>query len=91
MSSLRGTDTQAERQAEVDILRFASKIASEAHIEVMKQCRPGMLEYQLEVLTLQLTLLALLVQKYKQCRPGMLEYQLEVLTLLALLVQKYKH
>ena len=61
MSSLRGTDTQAERQAEVDILRFASKIASEAHIEVMKQCRPGMLEYQLEVLTL----LALLVQKYK--------------------------
>ena len=72
----------------MDILRFASKVASEAHIEVMKQCRPGMLEYQLEVLNLQLTLLALLVQKYKQCRPGMLEYQLEVL---ALLVQKYKH
>lgn len=33
---------------EIAVLRFASKVASQGHIEVMKQCRPGMMEYQLE-------------------------------------------
>jgi Xaa-Pro dipeptidase len=34
--------------AEVEILRFANKIASAAHREVMRHCKPGMMEYQLE-------------------------------------------
>lgn len=33
---------------ELEVLRFASKISTEAHIEVMKKIRSGMKEYQLE-------------------------------------------
>jgi Xaa-Pro dipeptidase len=33
---------------ELDVLRYASKIANHAHMHIMKQIRPGMYEYQLE-------------------------------------------
>lgn len=33
---------------EIEVLKYANRISSEAHKEVMKQIRPGMKEYQLE-------------------------------------------
>ncbi|CAD5117906.1 DgyrCDS6651 [Dimorphilus gyrociliatus] len=33
---------------EIDILRYCNKISSEAHKEIMRRCRPGQYEYQLE-------------------------------------------
>jgi len=33
---------------EVAIMSFANKVSSQAHIECMKQCKPGMKEYELE-------------------------------------------
>jgi Xaa-Pro dipeptidase len=33
---------------EIDLLRWVNRISSEAHAEVMRRCRPGMMEYQLE-------------------------------------------
>ena len=33
---------------ELDIMRRSSEIAAEAHIRAMKECRPGLMEYQLE-------------------------------------------
>lgn len=35
-------------QEEVDLMKYVSKISSKAHVEVMKACKPGMFEYQLE-------------------------------------------
>ena len=33
---------------EVELLKFASRVSSEAHVAVMRACRPGIMEYQLE-------------------------------------------
>nr|CAD7572387.1 unnamed protein product [Timema californicum] len=33
---------------EIDVLRYANKISSDAHIQVMRKIRPGMMEYQCE-------------------------------------------
>ena len=34
---------------EVELMRYVSKISSRAHVEVMRACKPGMMEYQLEI------------------------------------------
>ena len=36
--------------AELEEMRYANKISSQAHIELMKACRPGMAEYELEAI-----------------------------------------
>ena len=36
-------------EAEVECLRFAAKVSSDALVEVIKRARPGMMEYHLEV------------------------------------------
>jgi Xaa-Pro dipeptidase len=33
---------------EIELLRWVNRISSDAHTEVMRRCRPGMMEYQLE-------------------------------------------
>eukprot|EP01129_Flabellula_baltica_P012980 TRINITY_DN595_c1_g1_i1.p1 TRINITY_DN595_c1_g1~~TRINITY_DN595_c1_g1_i1.p1 ORF type:complete len:518 (-),score=131.96 TRINITY_DN595_c1_g1_i1:13-1479(-) len=35
-------------EEEIELMRYVNKISSDAHIEVMKKCRPGMCEYQCE-------------------------------------------
>ena len=37
-----------KNQQEVEVMRYVSKISSQGHIDVMKACKPGMMEYQLE-------------------------------------------
>ncbi|MDP2436331.1 MAG: aminopeptidase P family protein [archaeon] len=46
MSDLRAVKTAAE----VEVLRYVCRVSSEAHDEVMRRARPGMMEYQLESL-----------------------------------------
>jgi Xaa-Pro dipeptidase len=33
---------------EINIIRYANRVGSEAHLEVLRRCRPGLHEYQLE-------------------------------------------
>lgn len=35
-------------EAEIDVLRWATKITIEGHVEVLRQCKPGMREMQLD-------------------------------------------
>jgi len=35
-------------EGELDLLRYVSWITSMAHVEVMRECKPGLMEYQLE-------------------------------------------
>mmetsp|Transcript_880 Transcript_880/g.1900 ORF Transcript_880/g.1900 Transcript_880/m.1900 type:complete len:508 (-) Transcript_880:1149-2672(-) len=46
MSDLRVFKTDEE----IEVMRYVSRISSDAHIHVMKSVRPGMMEYQLEAL-----------------------------------------
>ena len=38
----------SKTQLEIELMRYVSRISSEAHVEVMRICKPGMMEYQLE-------------------------------------------
>jgi Xaa-Pro dipeptidase len=46
---LHPTDDE-KSPAEIDLMRYTNWMSSMAHVEVMKACRPGMMEYQLESL-----------------------------------------
>lgn len=46
MAELRATKTPAE----IELMRYTNWVSSMAHVEVMRACRPGMMEYQLESL-----------------------------------------
>jgi Xaa-Pro dipeptidase len=35
-------------EAEIELLRYVNRVASAAHVEVMRRCKPGLMEYQLE-------------------------------------------
>lgn len=37
-------------KAEIELMRYTNYVSSMAHVEVMRQCEPGMMEYQLESL-----------------------------------------
>lgn len=37
-------------ELEIELLRYTNLVSSRAHVEVMRQCKPGMKEYQLESL-----------------------------------------
>jgi Xaa-Pro dipeptidase len=38
----------AKSKAEVDVMRYVNGVTSAAHAEVMRRCRPGVMEYELE-------------------------------------------
>lgn len=40
--------SQIKLPEEMEILEYASKVGSEAHIQMMRSCKPGMMEYHLE-------------------------------------------
>ncbi|KAK9917777.1 hypothetical protein WJX75_008067 [Coccomyxa subellipsoidea] len=44
LADCRATKTKEE----LEVMQFANDVASAAHVEVMRQCKPGMMEYQLE-------------------------------------------
>ena len=39
---------QRKLPEEIEIIRYANRIGSQAHVEVMRAARPGAMEYQLE-------------------------------------------
>ncbi|KAK9839544.1 hypothetical protein WJX81_008524 [Elliptochloris bilobata] len=38
---------------EIEVMRYANQVASSAHVEVMRKCRPGLMEYALEAVFLK--------------------------------------
>ncbi len=38
----------AKSADEIEVLRYVNTVSCEAHVEVMRRCRPGLMEYQLE-------------------------------------------
>ena len=38
---------------ELEVMRYVSDVTSKAHMEVMRQCKPGLREYQMEALFMQ--------------------------------------
>lgn len=44
--------------AEIDLLRYTNWVSSMAHVEVMRACKPGMMEYQVSCVTIELLFFA---------------------------------
>lgn len=50
MESLMFFSRVTKTEAELEVLRFASRVSAAAHKAVMRKIRPGMKEYQLEAI-----------------------------------------